>query len=320
MPSTVLEMKGVRKVYRMGDCEVHALKGIDLSINGGEMISIMGPSGCGKSTLLQIVGCLDKPTTGQVWITGTEIEQLDDDRLAKIRNKNIGFIFQSFNLLPHEDAISNVVVPLQYSGVSRKEAMPAGRKALEAVGLGDRLHHKPNELSGGQRQRVAIARAIVNEPSIVLADEPTGALDQKSGKEVMGILQRLNSEGRTIVMVTHDAKLANFSKRVVELCDGQITRDSPVGSPQMVSKQEVDAGSKEVPASINIEVCPKCGFGNRPKSKFCAYCGFPSAVVANVTDTVIGKIMNLKVNCPRCGTLNRAFAKYCVGCGTVMIT
>lgn len=317
MTDEVLQLLGVSKVYYMGDMQVHALRGVTLEIKRGEMVSVMGPSGCGKSTMLQIAGCLDKPTSGRVIVGGSDINSFDDNSLARIRNKHIGFIFQSFNLLPHESALNNVLVPIQYSGVSRKEGEAAARRALESVGLGERIHHKPNELSGGQRQRVAIARAIVNEPSIILADEPTGALDQASGKEVMGILQKLNAQGRTIVVVTHDANVAAFAKRVVELSDGKIVADKAVES-KVVSEEEIRGRSDERAFPYGQKVCAKCNFGNRAQGKYCANCGFPLRVSENMSETIMKRLLGLKVDCPRCRKPNRPFARYCIGCGTSM--
>ncbi|MDY6795094.1 MAG: ATP-binding cassette domain-containing protein [Actinomycetota bacterium] len=317
MDYPVLQLAGVTKVYTMGESQVHALKGIDMEIAEGEMVSVMGPSGCGKSTMLQIAGCLDKPTSGTVRISGTSAGDLDDKQLARIRNKHIGIIFQTFNLLPHEDALNNVNVPLQYSGMSKKEGKEASARALQAVSLGDRLHHKPNELSGGQRQRVAIARAIVNQPAIVLADEPTGALDQSSGREVMGILQRLNAQGRTIVVVTHDKDVANYSGRIVELRDGRIVGDRAVRS-KVVTSAEIDAGGRAGPPAAGQKICVRCGFGNRPRAGFCANCGFPLEVAPRISDTIIRRMVGLEVDCPYCGTPNRPFARYCISCGGAM--
>lgn len=317
MNGNVLQLLGVTKIYTMGESQVHALKGVTLEIGEGDMVSIMGPSGCGKSTMLQIAGCLDKPTSGAVRIGGQDVISLGDQQLARIRNKHIGFIFQSFNLLPHESALNNVIVPIQYSGVSKRQGEEAARKALEAVGLGDRLHHKPNELSGGQRQRVAIARAIVNQPTIILADEPTGALDQRSGREVMGILQQLNAQGRTIVVVTHDRDVAGFSRRIVELSDGKIIGESKVKA-ESVSERELREAYGSQPEVPRQEICPRCSAGNRPQARYCANCGFVMKISPRMSDTIMKKLMGLKVDCPYCGTPNRPFAKYCIECGGSM--
>ncbi len=318
MPEPVLQLLGVTKIYHMGDSQVHALRGITLEIRRGEMVSIMGPSGCGKSTMLQIAGCLDRPTSGRVIVGGADVDSYDDQGLARIRNKHIGFIFQSFNLLPHEDALNNVLVPIQYSGISRREGERIARRALESVGLGERLHHKPNELSGGQRQRVAIARAIVNEPSIILADEPTGALDQASGKEVMGILQSLNAQGRTIVVVTHDRNVAAYSKRIVELSDGKIISDKCIES-RMVSEDELRRADEEPQVPAGQRVCAKCNFGNRAQAKYCANCGFSLRMSKEasdkMSDTIMRRMLGLMVDCPYCGSPNRPFARYCMSCG-----
>jgi putative ABC transport system ATP-binding protein len=221
----VIKADGITKVYQMGEIEVHALRGVDLRINSGEIVSIMGPSGSGKSTLMNILGCLDRPSAGSYCLEGEQVADMSDDQLAAIRNRKVGFVFQSFNLLGRHSAINNVELPMRYAGVTngrRKRAI----EALEAVGLGDRVHHRPNELSGGQQQRVAIARALVNNPAIILADEPTGNLDTKSGEEVMKILLDLNAEfGTTLIFVTHDPEIAEMTERVIHLRDGLIEKD-----------------------------------------------------------------------------------------------
>lgn len=222
----VLEAKGVTKTYELDGVEVRALCGVDLQVCGGEMLAIMGPSGSGKSTLMHIVGLLDRPTEGTVTIDGVDVSRMEPNELAAVRNKRIGFVFQSFNLLARTTATANVELPLVYAGVPAAERARRAREALERVGLGERLLHMPNQLSGGQQQRVAIARALVTEPSIVLADEPTGNLDSRSGIEVMAFLQQLNrEEGVTIVIVTHDANVARHAQRVVEIKDGRIVND-----------------------------------------------------------------------------------------------
>ena len=221
----VIEAQGLTKTYLMGEIEVHALCGVDFCLNRGEVVSIMGPSGSGKSTLMNILGCLDRPTLGTYCLDGSLVSDLDDDELAEIRNRKVGFVFQSFNLLGRQSALVNVELPMRYAGVSngkRKRAI----EALESVGLGDRIHHRPNELSGGQQQRVAIARALVNNPAMILADEPTGNLDSKSGEEVMRILLGLNKEfGTTLIFVTHDPDIAAQTDRVIQLFDGRVTED-----------------------------------------------------------------------------------------------
>ncbi|EAX46693.1 ABC transporter related [Thermosinus carboxydivorans Nor1] len=221
-----IELSDITKIYQMGDTPVAALAGVTLKIREGEFTAIMGPSGSGKSTLMNILGCLDRPTSGSYLLDGQEVSSLTDDELALTRNKKIGFVFQNFNLLPRMSAIDNVALPLVYAGVGVKERQKRAAAALAAVGLEHRMNHLPNELSGGQRQRVAIARALVNEPSIIMADEPTGALDTKSGNEVMEIFQSLNSCGRTIILVTHEPDIAAYARRVIHVRDGRIVRDT----------------------------------------------------------------------------------------------
>lgn len=224
----VIRLEDIMKTYIMGDSTVHALNHVDVSIDVGEFVAIMGPSGSGKSTMMNILGCLDRPTSGKYFLDGKEVAGLDDDELAHTRNAKIGFVFQNFNLLPKLTAQVNVALPLVYAGVSEEERMERAKKALEAVGLGQRLDHRPNEMSGGQRQRVAIARALVNNPAIVMADEPTGNLDTKSSYEIMDIFKALNAEGKTIVMVTHEPDIGEQTKRILVMRDGKLTSDEAV--------------------------------------------------------------------------------------------
>ncbi|HEX5042578.1 MAG TPA: ABC transporter ATP-binding protein [Candidatus Polarisedimenticolaceae bacterium] len=221
----LIDIQDVHKIYDMGEDKVRALDGVSLVIQEGEYVAIMGPSGSGKSTLMNLVGCLDTPTSGSYKLKGTEVAGMTDDELAAIRNGEIGFIFQTFNLLPRSDAVQNVELPLVYAGVPRRERRERAQEALKAVGLGDRMHHRPNEMSGGQRQRVAVARALVNRPSILMADEPTGNLDSKTGEEIMNLMDQLHAQGRTIILVTHEEDLALRAARVVRLRDGRVLSD-----------------------------------------------------------------------------------------------
>jgi len=221
----LIKMLGITKQYKMGATVVDALRGIDLEIEQGEFVAIVGPSGSGKSTLMNVIGCLDRPTSGEYYLEGRKVDSLSDDELARIRNRKIGFVFQTFNLLPRTDCLHNVELPLLYANVPRKERHRRAMAILERVGLKERVHHNPNELSGGERQRVAIARALVTDPSIVLADEPTGNLDSKTGSEIMAMLTELNKEGRTIVLVTHEKYIAEYANRTIHLRDGLIVSE-----------------------------------------------------------------------------------------------
>ena len=232
MISSIIKISNLTKTYDMGATQVHALRGLSIEIAVNEYVAIMGPSGSGKSTLLNILGCLDVSTSGQYDLNGQQVSQMDDDALAHIRNREIGFVFQTFNLLPRSDALDNVELPLVYSSVSPTERRERAQNALEAVGLAERMHHRPNELSGGQRQRVAIARALVNDPAIILADEPTGALDTNTGKEIMELFRHLHAQGNTIILVTHEEEIACYSHRIVRFRDGVVEQDETVSSDQ----------------------------------------------------------------------------------------
>jgi putative ABC transport system ATP-binding protein len=221
----VIRVRALTREYRMESETVHALRGVDLEIGRNEYVAIMGPSGSGKSTMMNVIGCLDTPTSGEYWLNGLEVSQMSDDELARVRNREIGFVFQTFNLLPRASALHNVELPLIYAGVRTSVRRARAEHALERVGLADRMHHKPNELSGGQRQRVAIARALVNEPSILLADEPTGNLDSATSAEIMEVFAHLHGQGQTVIMVTHEADIAAHAHRVVTLRDGQVHSD-----------------------------------------------------------------------------------------------
>ena len=223
---SLINLNDIYKIYNVGGEEVRALDGVDLTINSNEYLAIMGPSGSGKSTMMNMIGCLDTPSSGIYMFEGEEVHIMDDAQLASIRNRKIGFVFQTFNLLPKASALQNVEIPLVYANIKKEKRIKIASKALKDVGLEDRMYHKPNELSGGQRQRVAIARALVNQPSIILADEPTGNLDSKSGHEIMGIFDDLHSQGNTIILVTHEDVIAQHANRTIRLFDGKITDDT----------------------------------------------------------------------------------------------
>ena len=232
----VIRIENLYKIYQLGSQQVNALDGVSLSINKNDYLAIMGPSGSGTSTMMNILGCLDTPTSGRYILGGTDVSQMEDGELADVRNKQIGFVFQSFNLLPRYSALENVALPLIYSGLPANERREMAVKALETVGLADRMDHKPNELSGGQRQRVAIARAIINNPTIILADEPTGNLDTKTSVEIMNIFEKIYSQGNTIILVTHEEDISRFARRIVRLRDGQIESDNLNPNPTLEKK------------------------------------------------------------------------------------
>jgi putative ABC transport system ATP-binding protein len=227
MSDLVIQIRDLTRSYIMGAETVQALRGVSLEIRRNEYVAIMGPSGSGKSTLMNLIGCLDTPTTGEYWLNGQEVSRMHDDALARVRNREIGFVFQTFNLLPRASALQNVELPLVYGGITARERRKRAESALHRVGLGERMGHRPNELSGGQRQRVAIARALVNEPAILLADEPTGNLDSTTSDEIMRVFESLHAQGQTVIMVTHEADIAAHAARVVVLRDGRIASDTP---------------------------------------------------------------------------------------------
>lgn len=230
----LIELKDVYKIYQMGEETVHALDGISLTVDPGEFVAIVGSSGSGKSTAMNIIGCLDVPTSGTYHLGGVDVSTMDDDQQAEIRNKMLGFIFQQYNLLPRLNLMENVEVPLVYAGVSRAERHARAREVLEQVGLGDKLKNRPNQLSGGQQQRVSIARALVRNPAVILADEPTGALDSHTGREVIGMLQQLHREGHTVVLITHDNSIAVQAERIIRLEDGQVVYDGDAHAPEAI--------------------------------------------------------------------------------------
>jgi putative ABC transport system ATP-binding protein len=225
--SSIISVKDLKKTYIMGLTQVNALQSVTIDISKNEYVALMGPSGSGKSTLMNLLGCLDTPSSGEYWLNGTNVSSMSDSELAEVRNKEIGFVFQTFNLLPRLSALENVALPLVYAGMSKSNRLERAEEVLKAVGLADRMDHKPNELSGGQRQRVAIARALVNKPSIILADEPTGNLDSKTSIEIMGILEEIHNQGNTIILVTHEADIADHAHRIVRLRDGLVETDVP---------------------------------------------------------------------------------------------
>mgnify|MGYP001617614604 FL=1 len=239
--SAIIKFQNITKIYHVGSEDVHALESVSLEIKKNEYVAVMGPSGSGKSTLMNLIGCLDTPTSGLYELNGLNVSDMNDNQLAKIRNKEIGFVFQTFNLLARSHVLHNVELPLIYGGISSSERKKLAREAIERVGLTERIHHKPNELSGGQRQRVAIARALVTQPSILLADEPTGNLDSKTGDEIMGLFDKLQKEGNTIILVTHEEYIAEHADRIIRLRDGRIEKDEFVQNKRVINHAEVSA-------------------------------------------------------------------------------
>ncbi|MEK6757004.1 MAG: ABC transporter ATP-binding protein [Bacteroidota bacterium] len=239
--SAIIKFQNITKIYHVGSEDVHALESVSLEIKKNEYVAVMGPSGSGKSTLMNLIGCLDTPTSGLYELNGLNVSDMNDNQLAKIRNKEIGFVFQTFNLLARSHVLHNVELPLIYGGISSSERKKLAREAIERVGLTERIHHKPNELSGGQRQRVAIARALVTRPSILLADEPTGNLDTKTGDEIMALFDKLQKEGNTIILVTHEEYIAEHADRIIRLRDGRIEKDEFVQSKRVINHTEVSA-------------------------------------------------------------------------------
>lgn len=235
----IIKTQGLKKIYQMGEEQVKALDGVDIELERGEYVAIMGPSGSGKSTLMNLLGCLDTPSEGEYWLNGHAVSTLNDDELAQVRNKEVGFVFQSFHLLPRYSALENVQLPLVYSNIVREERLERAKRALEQVDLTDRIHHRPNELSGGQRQRVAIARALINQPSILLADEPTGNLDSTTGREILNLFEHLHTTGHTIILVTHDPEVASHANRIIRLRDGRVESDkSEIPNPKSETKSK----------------------------------------------------------------------------------
>jgi putative ABC transport system ATP-binding protein len=235
----LIELKGISRIYQMGSETIHALRTITLAIEKNEYVALMGPSGSGKSTLMNVLGCLDTPSGGEYWLNGTSVGQMTDDELAVIRNKEIGFVFQTFNLIPRSSALENVALPLVYAGVGKNDRKERARKALEDVGLGARMMHKPNELSGGQKQRVAVARALVNNPSIILADEPTGNLDSKTSDEIMALFEDIHSKGNTIIVVTHEEDIARHAHRIIRMKDGLVESDEKNPTPRLAKRAAI---------------------------------------------------------------------------------
>lgn len=234
----MIKVSHLTKIYKTGELEVIAIEDVSFKVKKGEFVAIMGPSGSGKSTLMHLLGALDVPTSGEYSLDGEKIADLDDDQLAEIRNKKIGFVFQAYNLLPRTTALKNVMVPMMYGGISKEERLKKAKKYLKMVGLGDRLHHAPNQLSGGQQQRVAIARALAMNPSIILADEPTGNIATKQAIEIMGVLEDLNNQGHTILMITHEKEIAEYAKRIINFRDGQIVKDKNNGHRRLLPKRK----------------------------------------------------------------------------------
>jgi putative ABC transport system ATP-binding protein len=245
MNNEVIKLVDIKRYFKVGSEVVKALRGISLTINKNEFVALMGPSGSGKSTLMNLLGCLDTPTSGQYFLNGNDVSQLDDNSLAEIRNKEIGFVFQTFNLLPRSTALENVMLPLIYAGFNKSKRLERATEVMKDVQLSDRMLHKPNELSGGQRQRVAVARALVNHPSIILADEPTGNLDSKTSIEIMGLIEEIHKSGNTIIVVTHEEDIASHAHRIIRLIDGQIASDTINKNPRTMSHYKLETTNQE---------------------------------------------------------------------------
>lgn len=305
----------------MGDSEVHALRHVSLDVYPGELVSIIGPSGSGKSTLLQIMGCLDHVTTGKVYVDGKDTCYMPDAELSKLRNRKLGFIFQSFNMMLNETVLANVEVPLQDEGFSHKERRRLAADALRAVGLDESARLRPSELPGGDRQRVAIARAIVNRPPAILADEPTGTLDSESGRGVMAVLEDLNANGYTIILATCRPDVAAFARRTITISNGTVSESRPSHGPPPGFESITAAPAPGAAAPRrNFRVCLRCGADNRPTTSYCRSCGFPLDQTDYGLRNVRARLLGETVACRGCGADNRPVARFCSNCGLEMDT